>query len=244
MTHTLCIDVGGTGLKAAVVDLEGQMISERVKIATPYPCPPDRLVSSLSELVKKLPASERASVGFPGLVRSGRIWHVPALTRATYGGPTDPELQALWRGFDLQSALSKAFNKPLLVANDADVQGCAVAQGQGFEFVMTLGTGVGTAVFADGTLLPHMELSHAPFRKGETFDMQLGNAARKEIGNERWVRRVLKGIAAFDRFLYFDQLHIGGGNAKYLDPDTLPANVRIVSNTAGLIGGVRLWELQ
>ena len=243
MTHTLCIDVGGSGLKAAVVSLDGQLVSERVKIPTPYPCPPERLVASLQKLVRDLPASERASVGFPGLVRNGRIWHVPALTRSSYGGATDPELVAQWHGFDLQSALAEAFGKPLLVANDADVQGCAVAVGEGFEFVITLGTGVGTAVFNSGVLLPHMELSHANFRKGETYDTQLGNAARKAIGNERWLRRVGKAIASFDQFLYFDRLHIGGGNAKYIDPATLPAKARIVSNTAGLIGGVRLWDL-
>lgn len=243
MTHTLCIDVGGTGLKAAVVAEDGQLVSERVKVTTPYPCPPERLIGSLKSLVKDLPPSERVSVGFPGLVRSGRIWHVPALTRASYGGAPDPALVEQWRGFDLQTALAQALDKPLKVANDADVQGCAVALGEGFEFVITLGTGVGTAVFNDGVLLPHMELSHATFRKGETYDMQLGNAARKAVGNERWLRRVQKAIESFDRFLYFDRLHIGGGNAKYIDPATLPAKARIVSNTAGLIGGVRLWEL-
>lgn len=244
MTTTLCIDVGGTGLKAAAVALDGSMVSERVKISTPYPCPPTRLVDALSSLAAKLPDCERVSVGFPGLVRHGRIWHVPALSREVYGGPEVPLLRELWHGFDLQTALATALNKPVLVANDADVQGCAVAEGQGFEFVMTLGTGVGTAVFNDGVLLPHMELSHAVFRKGETFDIQLGNAARKEIGTDRWLKRVHKAIAAFDAFLYFDRLHIGGGNAKYLDGSKLPAKARIVSNTAGLIGGVRLWDLQ
>lgn len=243
MTLTLCIDVGGTGLKAAAVALDGSMVSERVKLPTPYPCPPERLVQRLGDLAAKLPACERVSVGFPGLVRDGRIWHVPALSRAEYGGAEDPQLANAWHGYNLQDALARALDLPVRVANDADVQGCAVVQGSGFEFVMTLGTGVGTAVFNEGVLLPHLELSHAIFRKGETFDIQLGNAARKSIGNERWARRALKAIAAFDAFLYFDTVHIGGGNAKYLDPANLPPKARIVSNTAGLIGGVRLWDL-
>ena len=242
MTMTLCIDVGGTGLKAAVVAEDGTLASERVKIPTPYPCPPQRLIDSLLKLTRDLPAAERVSVGFPGLVRSGRIWHVPALSRAVYGGPKDEELSSAWHGFDLQSALHQALDRPVIVANDADVQGAAVVMGQGFEFVLTLGTGVGTAVFNDGVLIPHMELSHATFRKGETYDMQMGNATRKAIGNERWLKRVYKSITSFDNFLYFDALHIGGGNAKYLDPARLPAKARIVSNTAGLIGGVRLWD--
>lgn len=242
MTTTLCIDVGGTGLKAALVAADGTLIGERLKHRTPYPCPPDRLVEELFRLAGNFTGHSRISVGFPGLVRHGRIWHVPALSRATYGGAFDPQLRAAWHGFDLEQALAARFGLPVKVANDADVQGAAAVLGEGFEFVMTLGTGVGTAVFSDGVLLPHMELSHAPFRKGESFDIQLGNAARKEIGNERWIRRVLKGIAVFDAFLYFDRIHIGGGNAKYLSETTLPHKARIVSNTAGLLGGVRLWE--
>ena len=243
MTTTLCIDVGGTGLKAATVALDGAMLSERVKIKTPYPCPPERLLEKLDQLAGNFENYDRVSVGFPGLVRHGKIWHVPALSRAEYGGHTDPPLQSAWHGFDLQSALEQQFHKPVKVANDADVQGCAAVIGQGFEFVMTLGTGVGTAVFSDGVLLPHMELSHAEFRKGQSFDTQLGNATRKEIGQERWIRRVLKAIDSFDTFLYFDHLHIGGGNAKYLVETTLPPKSRIVSNTAGLLGGVRIWDL-
>jgi polyphosphate glucokinase len=88
-----------------------------------------------------------------------------------------------------------------------------------------------------------MELSHAPFRKGESFDTQLGNATRKDIGNDRWIGRVLQAIDAFDAFLYFDAIHIGGGNAKYLSEIELPPKARIVSNTAGLLGGARIWDL-
>jgi polyphosphate glucokinase len=243
MTKTLCIDIGGTGLKAAVVALDGAMLTERIKIKTPYPCPPEVLIPKLQQLVADLGEYDRISVGFPGLVRHGKIWHVPALSRATYGGATDEQLRSAWHGFDMEHAMREAFGKPVKVANDADVQGCAAVTGHGFEFVMTLGTGVGTAVFSDGNLLPHMELSHAPFRKGESFDTQLGNAVRKEIGNERWIVRVLQAIDAFDAFLYFDALHIGGGNAKYLSEIQLPPKARIVSNTAGLLGGARIWDL-
>ncbi len=243
MTTTLCIDIGGTGLKAAVCAADGAMLSERIKIKTPYPCPPERLMEKIGDLVAHFDSFDRISVGFPGLVRHGKVWHVPAFSRSTYGGHTDPQLAAAWYGFDIQSAFHNQFHRPVKVANDADVQGCAAVTGQGFEFVMTLGTGVGTAVFSDGQLLPHMELSHAHFRKNESFDLQLGNATRKEIGNERWTRRVLKAITAFDTFLYFDKLHIGGGNAKYLTEVELPPKARLVSNTAGLIGGVRIWDL-
>ena len=242
MTTTLCIDIGGTGLKAALVNLDGEMVSERVKIKTPYPCPPEVLADKLQKLTADLGDYDRISVGFPGLVRAGIVGNVPALTRTSYAGETDPALVDLWHGHNLQAALQSVFPKPVRVANDADVQGAAVVNGKGFEFVMTLGTGVGTAIFQDGVLLPHLELSHALYRTGTDFDAAIGNAARKRIGNARWTARVLKAIKVFDEFLFFDQCHIGGGNASRLQDVELPSRCRLVSNTAGLIGGVKLWD--
>ena len=241
--RTLAIDIGGSGLKAAVLDPQGVMLTERVRVDTPYPAPPEVLVPALVSLTEHLGIYHRVSVGFPGLVRNGRVRNIPSLSRATYDGDTDPELESAWHGFELAKELSVAFGSPTKVANDADVQGCAVVVGEGYEFVMTLGTGVGTALFFDGKLLPHIEGGHAPFRKDQTFEEQLGNLARKDIGNTRWGRRVIKAIAAYERFLFFDTLYIGGGNAKHLDPDQLPIHARIVDNTAGIVGGVRLWEL-
>lgn len=243
MTRTLCIDIGGTGLKAAICDDGGNMVTERIKIKTLYPNPPEQLIDSLHKLTDGIGKYDRISVGFPGLVRKGVVHLAVAFSRTSYGGPDDENLKNAWIGFNLQAALEKSFNKPVRVANDADVQGCAVAAGNGFEFVMTLGTGVGGALFLDGALQPHLELGHAPFRKGETFEQQLGNVIRKEIGNERWIKRVQKAIPAYEGFLFFDHMFIGGGNAKYLVDVDLPANVSIVSNTAGLLGGVRIWEL-
>ncbi|MEN9923425.1 MAG: hypothetical protein RIS09_939 [Actinomycetota bacterium] len=243
MKQTLCIDVGGTGIKAALVSDTGELLTERIKITTPYPCPPERLLETFKEICATFNAFDRVTVGFPGLVRDGVVSHVPALSRSTYGGKTDKELQSAWRGFALEVQAQQLFQAPTLVANDADVQGAAVIFGKGFEFVMTLGTGVGTAIFNNGQLIPHIELSHARFRNRESFDIQLGNHARKQIGNARWTKRVLKAIDAFDDFLYFDQIHIGGGNAEFLRDVKLDPRARIVSNVAGLLGGVRLWDL-
>jgi polyphosphate glucokinase len=240
---TLSIDVGGSGLKASVLDANGVMTCDRVRIETPYPCPPETLVAKLRELVADLPHYHRVTVGFPGLVRGGRVRHVPAFSRLVYGGEEAPEMVDKWHGYDLATALAQAFGVPVKVANDADVQGCAVAQGHGFEFVMTLGTGCGTAVFSNGKLLPHMELSHAPFRRGETFDTQLGNEARKTIGNKRWRKRVAKAIEAFDDFLFFDHIYIGGGNAKHCPETVLTPKTTIVPNTSGILGGIKIWDM-
>lgn len=240
---TLSIDVGGSGLKASVVSAQGVMVTDRVRVDTPYPCPPDTLVSSLSDLVSDLLAVHRVSVGFPGLVRHGHVIEVPSLSRNEYGGARDPELAAAWHGFDLGHALAQAFQLPTKVVNDADMQGAAVARGQGLEFVITLGTGVGTALFSEGTLLPHLELSHGPFRDDQTFDILLGNANRKHLGNEKWIKRVRQAIQAFDDMLFFDHVFVGGGNAKYLTPGDVGPKGEIVPNTSGLLGGVRVWDL-
>lgn len=240
---TLSIDVGGSGLKASIVNAQGIMTTDRVRVDTPYPCPPDQLVASLTELVGSLLDVHRVSVGFPGLVRHGHVIEVPSLSRAVYGGDRDPDLAAAWHGYDLAHALAQAFQLPTKVINDADMQGCAVAGDQGLEFVMTLGTGVGTALFNDGVLMPHLELSHGPFRDGLSFDIALGNSQRKEIGKERWAKRVRKAIQNFDDMLFFDRIYVGGGNAKHLTPSDIGPKGVVVPNTSGILGGVRVWDL-
>ena len=243
--RTLAVDIGGSGFKASILDPAGQMLTERARVDTPYPCTPQRFVETVAGLVTPLGSAHRASVGFPGLVRHGTVLEVPSLSRREYGGERDAELASAWSGFDLGSALTEAFGVPTKVVNDADMQGCAVAQGTGLEFVMTLGTGVGTALFSDGRLLPHLELSHGPFKDkdGASVDIALGNAARKEIGNERWVKRVRKAIYWFNEMLWFDRLYVGGGNAKHLSPDDIGERGELIPNTAGITGGVRVWGL-
>lgn len=248
--RTLAIDIGGSGLKATVLDSSGAMLAERLRVDTPYPCPPQRLVGVLADLVAPLRGlgASRVSVGFPGLVRHGRVVEVPSLSRREYGGPSDPDLAGMWSGFDLQGSIADRLALPTLVANDADIQGCAVVQGAGMEFVMTLGTGVGTALFHDGALLPHLELSHGPFDGTLSVDIALGNAERKAIGNKQWAERVRRSIHDFHEMLWFDRLYIGGGNAKHLlgrslGGEQLQAKATLVENTAGLIGGVRIWDL-
>jgi polyphosphate glucokinase len=243
--NTLAIDIGGSGFKATVLDPDGQMLADRVRVDTPYPCSPDQFVEAVTTLVEPLPESARVSVGFPGMVRKGVVLHVPSLSREVPGGPEVPKRAAAWSGYDLESRLRDALGKPVLVMNDADVQACAAVDGKGFELVLTLGTGVGTAVFSDGTLLPHMELSHFPWGKKDSYDILLGNAERKKVGNAKWSKRVKKALADFDEVLFPDRVYLGGGNTKHLTIDLadLLERVSIVPNTAGLLGGVRVWEM-
>lgn len=241
--RTLAVDVGGSGIKASVLDSSGVLLVDRMRVDTPYPCPPERLVSTIVEIVSQLPSAHRASVGFPGLVRDGHVIEVPSLSRPTYDGYPDPILASQWHGFDLGHALAHLLDIPTLVVNDADMQGCAVVEGSGLEFVLTLGTGVGTALFNDGHLLPHLELSHGPFRDGQTFDIALGNVERKAVGKKKWLKRVREAIQAFDDMILFDRMYVGGGNAKLLEPADVGPKGVIVANSAGVVGGVRLWDV-
>jgi polyphosphate glucokinase len=246
--YTLSIDVGGTGLKANVLGAAGTLVADRVKVPTTYPMPPDRMVEQLTGLAAKLPEVDRVSCGFPGMVRNGHVLSAPHfVTKDGPGTPVVPELVTAWSGFDLASALSNAIGKPCRVANDADVQGAAVVQAKGFEAVITLGTGVGTAFFMDGRLLPHLELAHQEFRKGQTFNEQLGEPVRKKIGDKRWNGRVRKAIAYFDALTFFDHLFIGGGNAPRInrrDLGEVLERLTVVDNSAGILGGIKLWDAE
>jgi polyphosphate glucokinase len=239
---TLAVDIGGTGLKASVLDATGTMVADRVKIPTPYPLPPDTLVSSLKRLVAPLPRAERASVGFPGMLRAGVVLSAPHfITVSGPGSAVDQRLVRQWDHFDLAGALTEEFGVPTKAANDADIQGAAVVQGTGLELVVTLGTGFGTGLFYNGDLLPHLEIAHQPFRKGESYDEQLGETTRKEIGEDRWNKRVTKAIANMRSLTLFDHLYIGGGNSRRVLRHHLPDDVTVVDNSAGILGGIRLW---
>ena len=225
---TLAIDIGGTGLKASVLDHTGRMMVDRVRVATPYPCPPDVMIKTLVELVAPLPAYDQVSVGFPGVVQHGRTVTAPHFD--------DPA----WPDFPLAAALAKELGAPVRMLNDAEVQGFGIVKGWGLELVLTLGTGAGTALFRDGVLMPHLELAQHPLHGKKTYNGYIGNAVRKKIGKKKWSRRVHKTIAVLHSLLHYDVLYLGGGNAgKVIDP---PEHVVIESNDAGITGGVRLWD--
>jgi polyphosphate glucokinase len=240
--NTLSIDIGGTGLKASVLDETGAMEHERVRIETPYPLPPEKLVTVLCDLVKPLPGYDRVSVGFPGMVRAGRVLSAPHFVcPGGPGGEPSPNLTEAWQRFDLEAALTKALGKPTKVANDADLQGAAVVRGTGLELVITLGTGIGTAIFYEGRLMPHLELAHHPLRKDLSYNDVLGDAARKRDGSRKWNRRVHDTIEVLRALTFFDHCYIGGGNSARLEID-LPPDVTRVDNEAGILGGIKLWQ--
>ena len=239
---TLAIDVGGTGLKASVLDANGKMIADRVRADTTYPLSPDDFVDAIAKLVQPLPKADRASMGFPGVVRNGRIVTAPHfVTKRGPGSEVVPTLLAAWSGFDAASRIGERLSLPTRILNDADLQGLAVVEGHGLEFVITLGTGVGTALFLDGVLAPHLELAHHPFRKGGTYNDQLGEAAFEKIGAKRWRGRVELALEALYDLIHYDHCFVGGGNARHLR-NHIDGPVTVVDNVAGILGGIKLWN--
>ena len=226
---TLAIDIGGSNLKAALLDGNGAMVGKRVRVPTMHPSPPDKVVPALVELVKQLGPYDRVSVGFPGLIKNAVVQTAPNL------GTKD------WAGFDLAGALQAQLGKPVRMLNDANVQGLGVISGQGLECVITLGTGFGFALYQDGRPAPQLEMSQHVIRKDMTYDEYLGVEALNKVGQKQWERRVERALAQLRAVVNFDMLYIGGGDAQKLELK-LPKDVKVVPNTAGITGGVRLWD--
>jgi polyphosphate glucokinase len=227
---TLAVDIGGTGIKAAALDEKGKMTSERQKIKTPRNATPKKVIAIIQELAKMVGvASDRASAGFPGVVKNGVVYTAPNLGKG-------------WNNFPLEATLKKKLKLPVRIANDADVQGLGSVTGRGDELVITLGTGFGSVLFVDGHRI-HLELGHHPFRNGKTYEDELGNRAFLKKGKKKWNKHLREAIDELQKTFNYDRLYIGGGNAATIK-FKLPANVKVVSNTEGLLGGIKLWQDQ
>jgi polyphosphate glucokinase len=225
---TLSIDIGGSGLKAMLLDAKGEPASERQRVPTPALPTPLAVLKGLDKLVALLPGFDRVSVGFPGVIKHG----------FTY---TAVNLHPRWMGFDLAGQLKKRWGKPARAANDADIAGGAAVKGEGVELVLTLGTGMGSALFTDGKLCPGLELGHHPWKK-KTYEEYIGRHGLDKLGKARWNLLLLDAIGETERLFNWDHLYLGGGNTKKIAVK-LPKNVSIVSNEMGLLGGVALWQV-
>ena len=217
---TLVVDIGGTGIKAMVVNEVGEPIGERVRLPTPKRKTPPSVLKTISRLAKLAGRFHRVSVGFPGTIRNGVILDAVNLAPA-------------WKHFNLIAALGKVFRKkPVRAANDADVQGYGAISGKGVELVLTLGTGVGSSLFVDGHLVPNLEAGKNRLRGSEL----------ERLGKKLWNNRLVKVVAKLEKMFHYDRLYIGGGNAAQVNIGRLPGNVTVVSNLNGLLGGIALWH--
>jgi polyphosphate glucokinase len=225
----LSIDIGGSRIKAALLNKKGELLTDYKKVDTPIPAAPEKLIEAIKGLVKDFTNYEKISVGFPGYVRDGVIMTAPNLNTS------------LWKNVNLQQMLSEALQKPARVINDADMLGLGVIEGKGFEMVITLGTGFGTAFLKNGILLPHIELAHHPVAKEMTYDEYVGEKVLDSKGVEKWNERMKKVMAILKTVFNYDKLYIGGGNSKKLN-FTLDGNMKTFSNKDGIKGGARLWQ--
>jgi polyphosphate glucokinase len=226
--RTLSVDIGGSGVKAMILDIKGNPLTQRARLDTPQPAKPEIVINVINSLADIQGQFDRVSVGFPGVVRGG-------VTQSAVN--LDPD----WIGFDLATSLSKRLNKPVRVINDADMQGYGAISAKGVELTITLGTGFGSALFVDGKLVPNLEMGHHSFRKGETYEEQLGRATLDIIGDKKWNGRLSKAIASLEHLFNYDYLYIGGGESTRVKVE-LPANVKIIPNISGLLGGIALWR--
>lgn len=226
--RTLAVDIGGSGVKCLVLDAEGKMVTERLRRETPDKPTPEPVLEQILEMADEHGDYERISVGFPGVIIDGEV-------------RTAVNLHDDWVGFNLGKALEERTGRPTRVANDADIQGLGVIEGKGVELVLTLGTGMGSALFVNGHLVPNLELGHHPFQKDRTYEERLGLEALRDKGKAKWNERLQEAIQVLDAIFNYRMLYLGGGNAKKIDFE-LPPNVQRVANIHGLLGGIALWR--
>lgn len=248
---TLSVDCGGGSIKSAVSGPDGTLVTPPVVSPVSYPFHPRDLVSLIAKLLADLECSvDRLTVGLPGMIRSGRIVHTPHYIRV--GGPhtkVSQDLAVAWNNLNLARALTEATGLPVRVINDSELHGAALVSGHGLEVALTFGTGLGSSHFLNGQLQAHLEMSHAQFREGVTYDQYIGEHVRREIGDSAWSERILEVISALQPVYWWDSLFIGGGNAHNLTVAALEAltamgtDITVVSNHVALTGGAKVWQL-
>ena len=225
----LAIDIGGSNIKATVLNADGELIQDYQKLPTPDPATPGKVMDIIRQLADNFTDYDHISVGFPGFIKDGVV-------------KTAPNLGTLeWAEFNLEKNLELLLGKPVLAINDADLQALAVVAGKEVEMVITLGTGFGSAILNNGVLIPHLEIAHHPITKKKDYDEYIGEEELKRIGKKKWNKRMERVIEILKVVVNYDTLYISGGNADKLD-FKLENNIIIVGNRDGIKGGAALWK--
>lgn len=242
MALTLAVDCGGGTLKFAKVDEKLNILAEQ-NIKVQYPFSPSDLVLLIEKVFKEFSPLDRVVVGIPGMIRQGVVVTTPHYQNIS--GPrskVDKSLKQAWDGFNAKEAIYSKLKTETVVLNDAQLHGLGVIEGVGVELVLTFGTGLGYALFVDGAITPHFELSRSPIGLNNIYDEYIGEKERLRFGDYWWSRRVLKLIRKLEPVFKWDRLYLGGGNALRLAKRiqaALPYNVKIEKNAAALIGAAK-----
>lgn len=224
---TFAVDIGASHLKGHLLDERGGDLMERIKVPTPRDVSPALLVRTIEEMAAQLPEYDRVSVGVPGIVHRGIVYSMPLA-----GGDG-------FRRFPLAERLAGSLRRPVRMLNDAQMHGLGVIRRHGVELVLTLGSGLGAALYLDGDPGPHPTFIPTPGK--DPPGGPYGDAARRLLGRKRWSRRVERLMGSLRRITNFEHCYLGGGNADRLDFELADDMTRIDNSAAGL-GGVRLWE--
>jgi len=236
--QALGIDIGGTGMKAAPVDLEaGKFAAERVKIATPHPAEPNAMAEVVTKLVDAFSWKGPIGITFPGVVTNGVIRSAANLDKA-------------WIGLDARSLLAKAAGQEVRVLNDADAAGVAemtfgAGKGEpGTVVMVTLGTGIGTALFVNGTLVPNTEFGHLEIR-GKDAEARASEHAKDthDMSWKHWAKNVGEYLEHIEALMSPQLIIVGGGISKQSEkflPLITGLQARVVPagmlNDAGIVG--------
>lgn len=234
----LGIDIGGSGIKGALVDINtGKLTSERHRIPTPIPATPQAIAETINEIVKHFNYKGNIGVGFPAALHNGTVL-------------TASNIDNSWIGQNANKLFSDVTKCQVTVLNDADVAGMAeinFGDGKGIEgliIFLTVGTGIGTAFFNDGKLMPNTELGHIYMKNGYTAENFASDAVRQneDLSWNEWAKRFRKYLHYLEKLFYPDMFIIGGGISKkfekysemlQLDTKIVPAKLR---NQAGIVG--------
>lgn len=227
----LTIDIGGSNIKATILNMQGTFLTEYEKLPTPSPATPGRVLDAIQLLAKKFPSYDKIAAGFPGFIKDGIVKTAPNLGTEQ------------WANFNLNKKLEEILGKPAIAVNDADLQGLSIVSGTGVELMITLGTGFGSALLKDGVLLPHLEIAHHPITKNKDYDQYVGEFEFKRIGKKKWNKRMIRIIKILKVVFNYDRLYISGGSAREIN-FKLDDNIIISGNRDGIKGGARLWVQQ
>ena len=225
----LAIDIGGSHIKGTVIDQDGNYLQKYQKKITPSPATPEKVIETIKEIAALFPEFDRVAAGFPGYVKEGVIKTAPKLG------------MDLWKDYPLAKKLQDVLAKPTLVINDADYQGLALANGNGLEMIITLGTGFGSALVMNGILYPHLEMSQHPFTKKKNYNDYIGQDALDKLGKKKWNKHLKKILQILKTVFNYDHLYISGGNSENIN-FPLDENITVCGNKDGIKGGAILWK--
>lgn len=237
MTQAIGVDIGGSGIKAAIVDItQGDFVGDRVRLDTPQPAEPAAVVETARQAIADFPTDLPVGIGFPTAIVGGTIM-------------TASHVSDSWIGFNGRAAFEEGLGRPCTLLNDADAAGLAeVRFGKGagvpgVVLLLTLGTGIGSALFIDGHLVPNTEMGHIEVRgmDGEKRAAASRRAA-EDLSWAEWAARLDEYLERVDRLLWPDLIILGGGVSRKADkflplldvrPKVIAADLR---NRAGIVG--------